>query len=71
MTEQIQKKKVTTGKKGMIGLNGEVRKSLSPKGEVFVRGEIWEAESIDGKISKGIQVEVVDVKGNHLIVKEK
>ena len=55
----------------MIGLEGEVRKTLSPKGEIFVRGEIWDAKSIEGKIPKGTQVEVVDVKGNHLFVKKK
>jgi membrane-bound serine protease (ClpP class) len=68
---KIQRKKVTTGQKGMIGLEGEVRKTLSPRGEVFVRGEIWEAESIEGKMNKGTAVEVVDIKGNLLVVKKK
>lgn len=68
---KIQRKKITTGKEGMIGLIGEVKKSLSPEGEVFVRGEIWEAESIEGEIDRGVKIEVVEVKGNLLLVKRK
>lgn len=67
---KIQRKKVTTGQKGMIGLEGEVKIALSPGGEIFVRGELWEAESTGGKISKGAKVEVVDIKGNLVLVKK-
>lgn len=68
---KIQKKKVTTGQKGMIGLEGEVKITLSPRGEIYVRGELWEAESVGDKISKGSIVEVVEVKGNLVLVKKK
>ncbi|MBN2407815.1 MAG: nodulation protein NfeD [Elusimicrobia bacterium] len=67
----IQRKKVTTGISGMIGLEGEVKKTLDPEGEVFVRGELWEARTAGGKIKKGQKVEVTEVKGNLLVVKEK
>jgi membrane-bound serine protease (ClpP class) len=68
---KIQKKKVTTGIEGMIGIEGEVKKKIAPKGEVLVRGEFWEAESPEGEIEEGVKIEVVDVKGNLLIVKRK
>lgn len=68
---KIQRKKVSTGIEGMVGLEGEVKKDLSPEGEVFVRGEIWEACSINGEIKKGEKVEVEEVKGNLLLVKRK
>ncbi|MFC2062318.1 nodulation protein NfeD, partial [Elusimicrobiota bacterium] len=57
----IQRKKVTTGIAGMIGLEGEVRKNIMPVGEIFVRGEIWEAESSEEKIKKGSRIKVIDV----------
>ncbi|MFH1415413.1 MAG: nodulation protein NfeD [Elusimicrobiota bacterium] len=68
---KIQSKKVTTGSKGMIGLAGQVEKTLSPGGTVFVRGELWRAESTGTTIKKGTEVEVTDIKGNLIFVKEK
>jgi membrane-bound serine protease (ClpP class) len=69
---KIQAKKVTTGQKGMVGLEGKAIKELSPSGDVFVRGEIWGGESISGDvIEEGTIVEVVEIKGNKLLVKEK
>ncbi|MFW6134459.1 MAG: NfeD family protein, partial [Elusimicrobiota bacterium] len=68
---RIQKKKVSTGSEGMVGLEGVVNKTLSPGGEVFVRGEIWKAESKEGKIKKGEEVKVVEIKGNLITVEKK
>jgi membrane-bound serine protease (ClpP class) len=68
---KIQRKKVTTGIKGMIGLEGEVKIKLAPKGEIFIRGEMWAAQSPDGEIEEGAAVEVIEVKGNLLVVKKK
>ncbi len=68
---KIQSKKITTGQKGMIGLQGKVSKELSPEGEVFVRGELWRAESTEGSIEKDKKVEVVGVEGNLLKVKQR
>ncbi len=67
---KIQSKKVTTGPEGMIGLKGRVQKSLNPEGEVYVRGEIWQARTVDETLKKNIIIEVVQVKGNMLIVKK-
>jgi len=47
------------------------KKTLDPAGQVEVKGEIWPARSLDGKIIlKGTKVEIVKVEGNTLYVKE-
>ena len=55
----------------MIGEIGTTRSPLDPLGQIFVRGEIWSAESIDGKtIDQGVEVDVIDVSGLMLKVKK-
>jgi membrane-bound serine protease (ClpP class) len=55
---------VRTGQKAMIGEVGYTRSQLDPLGQIFVRGEIWSAEAPEGvTIEKGVEVEVVDVRG--------
>lgn len=66
---RAHKRRPTTGIEGMLGLQGEVRKKLDPVGEVFVHGELWKAESIEGPIDVGEQVEVVRLSGLRLIVR--
>lgn len=49
---KIHNAKPLTGQQGMIGLHGIVRKSFKPygnkyRGTVFVRGELWTAESAE------------------------
>jgi membrane-bound serine protease (ClpP class) len=69
---KIQRKKVVTGQKGMIGLDGKAQTDITVSGgEAFVRGEIWDAKSVGGTIEKGLDIEVVDIMGNLLIVKRK
>ncbi len=65
----LQNKKVVTGAEGMVGLIGEVKDSLSPRGEVFIRGEFWTAESSEGIIPEGSRVEVLKVKDSSLLVR--
>ena len=52
--------RVHTGKEGLIGEIGVAQSDLSPKGKVFVHGELWNAEA-DQEISKGEEVQVVEV----------
>lgn len=66
---KAQRRRVVTGKEGMKGLKGKAYSDLKPEGSVFVRGEIWKAESIDGNIAKGEEIEVVEVEGLKLIVR--
>jgi len=56
-------KKVFTGKEGLIGEIGVAQSDLTPKGKVFVHGELWNAEA-DENIPKGADVKVVEVLKN-------
>jgi membrane-bound serine protease (ClpP class) len=55
--------RVHTGKEGLIGEIGIAQSDLSPRGKVFVHGEIWNAEA-DQEIPKGEEVQVVEVLNN-------
>ena len=57
-----------SGRGGLIGETGTVRKTVSPEGGlVFLHGELWHAAS-DDKIPVGSEVEVTDIKGLKLRV---
>ncbi len=66
----IQKKRITTGKEGMLGLIGTAQETLNPSGSIFVRGEYWDARSLNGKIDKNTEVEVVEIEDRKLLVKK-
>jgi membrane-bound serine protease (ClpP class) len=55
--------RVHTGKEGLIGEVGVARSDLTPKGKVFVHGELWDAVA-DQEIPKGEEVKVVEVLTN-------
>ncbi len=57
------RRKRTTGAEGMLGLRGTVTEPLTPHGTVRVRGESWNAKSIDGNIVAGREVEVIGIEG--------
>ena len=50
------------GAPGMLGLTGIARTALHPDGQVFVRGELWQAES-DAEVPAGAPVVVREVEG--------
>jgi membrane-bound serine protease (ClpP class) len=52
--------RVHTGKEGLIGEIGVAQSDLTPRGKVFVHGELWNAEA-DQEIAKGEDVQVVEV----------
>lgn len=66
---QAQYKRVKTGKEALIGSKGVVTTALTPKGEIRIVGEFWQASSKDGSIPIGQEVEVVDLDGMFLVVK--
>jgi membrane-bound serine protease (ClpP class) len=66
----LRRRKVT-GREGMLGLTGRVTQPLDPKGTVIVKGEYWQARSIEGKIEIGETVEVVGIQGLELEVKRR
>jgi membrane-bound serine protease (ClpP class) len=65
---RAQRRKVSTGKKGIIGEIGVAKSDISPEGSVFVHGEHWNATSNEN-ISAGSKIEVIAVDGMTLKVK--
>jgi membrane-bound serine protease (ClpP class) len=65
---KAQSRKPMTGTEGLVGEIGEAFTTLSPKGQVRVHGELWNAESISGKIAKGERIKVVAVENLSLRV---
>ena len=65
-----QLKKPLTGAEGLIGLTVMTTETLNPIGMVRIKGELWSAESINGRIKKGEKIEVEKVNGLQLLVKK-
>ena len=65
-----QLKKPMTGVEGMQGMKGTTMETLDPFGKVQVRGEIWDAESRDGRIEKEEVIIVENVQNLHLYVRK-
>ena len=63
-----KRRRSPSGESGMIGLVAEVRELEGTKGKVFVRGELWQAESED-YLQPGDEAVVQSVKRLRLIVK--
>ncbi len=61
---------VRTGPRVRVGMVGEARTDLAPRGVVYVADEEWSAEAADGPIPRGARVKVVGVRGLHVIVEE-
>jgi len=66
-----QKRKVTTGKEGMIGQVAEVKTALKPSGMVLVEGELWKAELDEGLAHPGEEVIIQKVDNLKLYVTRK
>ena len=66
---RIHREKADTGKEGMPGLEAEAKTDIHASGQVFVRGEYWNAWS-DEPIKKGERVKVESVQGLKLKVKK-
>lgn len=62
-----QRRKVSTGKEGLVGEAGIAQTDLNPRGKVFLHGEIWSATA-DQPIEKGSAIRVVRVEGMELFV---
>jgi len=67
---QAQRRPAITGLEGLIGQTAQVRKALRPEGVVFIRGELWNAVSEDGRpIEEGRKVLITGAKGFQLRVR--
>jgi membrane-bound serine protease (ClpP class) len=71
---KTQRKTAVTGATGIIGQVGVVRSALSPKGMIYVEGELWSATAdglVEGtSIPPGTHVEVIAVDGLQLRVRK-
>lgn len=65
---KVRRTPVRTGKEGMIHEIGVARSNLTPRGRVYVHGEVWSAEA-EGTIAAGTPVEVVAIEGLRLKVR--
>ncbi len=69
MAVRAHRKKVTTGKEGLLLEVGTAQDDLDPEGMIMIHGELWSAESTEGKINKGEKVQVVSIERMKLRVK--
>jgi membrane-bound serine protease (ClpP class) len=68
MGVRAMRRRPVTGSEGMVGLIGVAKTALTPRGQVAVRGELWEAMS-DDPVEAGGVVEVTAIEGLKLRVK--
>lgn len=68
MALRAQRRPVTTGVEGLLHEVGTARSALSPRGKVFVHGELWDAVS-EEPVAAGEPVEVVAVRNLLLAVR--
>jgi len=70
MALRAQRAPVRTGTEGLIHEIGTARSSLSPRGKVFVHGELWDAVA-DEPVAAGESVEVLAVRNLTLAVRRR
>ncbi len=67
---RAQLRKPATGLEGLINLEGQAITDLDLKGKVKIHGEIWKAESAEGKIEKGDKIIATGISNLTLKVKK-
>ncbi|MCX6004339.1 MAG: nodulation protein NfeD [Chloroflexi bacterium] len=70
-TVRGQRRKVTTGREGMIGQSATVKTALEPKGMVLVEGELWTAKLDSGSAQPGEEVVIQKIDNLKLFVTRK
>ncbi len=56
------RRQTPTGSEGMIGRIGSAKTNLTPKGQIFVQGEIWDAVS-SAPVAEGQPVQITRIDG--------
>ena len=64
---RARRNKILTGPAAMIGAIGIVQQALTPRGQVLVHGELWQAESPQ-EVNRGERVRVRAIDGLMLLV---
>jgi len=67
---KVHRKQATTGREELIGKTAVARTTLTPGGQVFFRGERWEARSESGNIEINEPVTITRIDGLVLYVKK-
>lgn len=65
---RAHRRRITTGREGLVGQTAIVQTALDPKGTVLIRGERWNASVENGTIERGEGVIVIKVEGLKLKV---
>lgn len=65
------RRRIPTGKEGLVGAKGKALEGLRPTGQVMVQGEIWRATAVGGDISKGAEIIVKAVEDLELKVRRR
>ena len=60
---QRSRDRITSTRRGLVGLVGEARGPLAPDGPVFVKGALWRGKAMDGPIPAGARVRIRGVEG--------
>lgn len=74
LMKHIKTPRIKTNTDSLIGKTGEVLKDITPLsfGQVKVNNQVWTAKSLEGvEIKQGTLVEILEIQGVKLIVKEK
>jgi membrane-bound serine protease (ClpP class) len=64
------RRRIATGRQGMVGLKGTAISAIDPSGRVRVQGEIWQAVSAQS-VAEGEAIVVLAVDGMRLKIKKK
>ncbi len=67
---RAQRNKIAIGAEALTGQLGEALSILNPLGTIKFQGEIWNAESISGKIEEGEEVRITGMKDLKLFVEK-
>ena len=59
---RIRGRKVQTGVENLVGATGEAVEPLTPRGQIRVLGELWQARA-SAEVARGAPVRVVKVDG--------
>lgn len=68
MGVRAMRRRPSTGSEAMVGLIGVAKTTVAPRGEILVRGELWEAIS-EQPLQPGDQAEVMRLEGLRLYVR--
>jgi len=68
---RARRRRVVTGREGLLGATGVVRRDIEPNraGTVLTQGELWQAVASDGRITVGEKIVVEHVDGLVLTVR--